>query len=117
MRKSLTKAEIIRSRREIGLLFRRGKRIQCNGLKLVITSNQLEYTRIFISPVRKYGTAVARNTAKRYLREIFRLHKHLILPGRDIAVVLYAGNYRYVDREQEFLSALASANALVEPGV
>ncbi|AFG36116.1 ribonuclease P protein component [Spirochaeta africana] len=112
MKRSLTKAEILRTRRDISNVFRRGKRIQCTGLKLFITPNQLEYTRILISPVRKFGTAVQRNRAKRQLREIFRLHKHRIESGRDIAVVLYPGTYSYADRLQEFCEALQSAGCI-----
>ncbi|MFW6364191.1 MAG: ribonuclease P protein component [Spirochaeta sp.] len=112
MKKSLTKAEIIRSRRDISELFRRGKRIQCTGLKLFITTNQLDYTRILISPVRKFGTAVQRNHARRQLREIFRLHKHRIVRGRDIAVVLYPGSFSYAERERAFLSGLRNAGCL-----
>ena len=113
MKRSLTKAEVLRIRRDISHVFRRGKRIQCNGLKLFITSNQLNYSRILVSPVRKFGTAVARNRAKRHLREIYRLNKCKICTGQDIAIVLFPGTYSYADRKKALLYGLGEGGCLV----
>jgi ribonuclease P protein component len=50
---------------------------------------------------RKLGGAVARNRLKRRLREIFRLHKHLLLPGIDMIFMPRPGaadlNYRQME--------------------
>ncbi len=114
MKRSLTRAEIIRSRQDIQRVFRRGKRIQCNGLSLIIQSNHLDFSRFLFSTVRKFGTAIGRNRAKRLAREAIRLHKQRIKHGYDIAVVLYPGEYTYQDREQEILRALEKFGCVVE---
>lgn len=54
--------------------------------------NSLGMSRVLISPVRSYPNAVARNRAKRLARECWRLSRSSIVPGFDVAVVLFPGS-------------------------
>ena len=48
-------------------------------------SNGLESARLGIAATRKFGGAVARNRAKRLIRDVFRRNK--IAPGFDVVVI------------------------------
>lgn len=50
-----------------------------------------ELRRLGLITSRRVGTAVERNRLKRMLREIFRLNKHLLIPGIDMVFVLRRG--------------------------
>ena len=56
-------------------VFRRGFRVDGPLLSLVAADNDLGYDRLGLAASRKLGGAVARNRAKRLLREAFRRHK------------------------------------------
>ncbi len=68
--------------------------------------NDLTFNRFAVALVRKYGNAVERNRSKRYLREIYRNLKESIVPGIDIVIVLYPGNFSFSDRKNQFFSLL-----------
>jgi len=54
--------------------------------------NSLGSSRVLFAPVRSYPNAIARNRAKRLARECWRLGKASIVPGFDVAVVLFPGS-------------------------
>lgn len=54
-----------------------------------MASNGLAYTRLGIIVSKKAGNAVARNRIKRLLREAFRLSKHELPKGFDLAVYFH----------------------------
>ena len=72
-------------------------------LSLVACDNDLGYDRLGLAASRKLGGAVARNRAKRLLREAFRRHKRQACPGEDLVALprakLVAGSQDEVDRE------------------
>jgi len=110
MRKSLTRAERLKSKAEFALVFNQADlRSACRGAKLVARSNGLEITRFAVTPVRKFGNAVQRNYARRILKEIFRNTKQDLPTGYDIIVVLYSGDYNYHEREQQFTKLIRRA--------
>ena len=102
MRRNLTKQEILRRKRDIDNLFRSGRRISVPGIKMVYTRNRLEFSRVFFTLVRKFGNSVQRNRAKRVFKEIYRIHKQSILPGWDIAFILFPGSYDFNDLGKQF---------------
>lgn len=56
-------------------------------LVLVALRNDIEYTRVGVTASRRVGQAVARNRAKRLLREAARhLYPH-VLPGWDLLLI------------------------------
>lgn len=106
MRKNLTKKERIGKRSDLKLIFASGKKISCKGAKLLYIKNDLTFNRFAVALVRKYGNAVERNTSKRFMREIYRDIKYSIIPGVDIVIVLYPGDFSFYDRKNQFFSLL-----------
>ena len=106
MRKNLTKKERLGKRSDLENVFASKKKVTCRGAKLIYISNGLAFNRFAVALVRKYGNAVERNRSKRYLREIYRDLKESIVPGVDIVIVLYPGNYSFSDRKNQFFSLL-----------
>ncbi|TVQ23246.1 MAG: ribonuclease P protein component [Spirochaetaceae bacterium] len=91
MKKSLTKAEILRGHRAIRAAFRSPNAASGRGLKVLWKPNGRDYNRILIVPVRKYGSAVARNRAKRLVREVYREIKEHVCVGYDLVFIVYPG--------------------------
>jgi ribonuclease P protein component len=82
-------------------------------LSLVACDNDLGYDRLGLAASRKLGGAVARNRAKRLLREAFRRHKRQPCPGEDLVALprakLVATSQGEVDGEYgELLRRLAA---------
>ena len=113
MRRSLTKSEILRTKREIDRLFRSGKRVTVNGAKLVYTRNDRTDNRVFVTLVRKYGNAVQRNRAKRIAKEVYRNHKSIIQPGWDLGFILFPGKDGLQARETQIIALITKARALL----
>ena len=110
MRKNLTRIERLRSQFEISRVFKSSSRVSCSGAKLVYRRNELEWNRIAVTLVRKYGNSVQRNRSKRILREIYRSLKNNLKPGFDIIIVLYPGEYDYSIRESQVKYLLTKAD-------
>ncbi len=91
MRRSLTKAEILRHRADIRSLFAEGIRFSSTGAKLVVRKNGLGYSRVLISPARKFGSSVERNHIRRICKDIIRLEKSYIGIGLDVGVIVFPG--------------------------
>ena len=59
-----------------------------NGfLVLYARKNHSQQNRVGLTVSKKLGHAVVRNRVRRRLREVYRLHEALFLPGWDIVVV------------------------------
>lgn len=114
MKRSLTKAEILRNKRNIDELFASGRRVSCRGAKLVYRKNDAGLNRILVVAVRGYGNAVDRNRGKRIVRELFRHLKPYLHVGYDCAVILYprdreVRNYRFQARAAQVISLFSRA--------
>ena len=77
--------ERIRRRAEFQLAYERGTRIRGRYATLFVMPNHLHVTRLGIAATRKLGGSVARNRAKRLIREVFRRNK--VAPGYDIVLI------------------------------
>ena len=88
-------------------MLRRGERVHGPLLTLVACDNDLGYDRLGLAASRKLGGAVARNRAKRLLREAFRRHKRRGRRGADLVALprpeLVLRTQRDVDREYALL--------------
>ena len=115
MRRNLTKQERITRGSDIKRVFSSSRRYRCDGMRLCIRKNESDVNRLAVSFVRRYGTAVQRNKARRWIREIYRNTKSSILPGNDIAVVLYPGSYSFSMRKQQLYTLLRRAELVKGP--
>ncbi len=60
-------------------------------LVLVALANEFDYTRVGVTASRRVGRAVARNRAKRLLREAARRFYPRLLPGWDLVLISRPG--------------------------
>ena len=82
------------------------------GARLIAAENGLAYTRIVVSPVRKYGCAAVRNYARRVGKEAYRSIKSSVKPGYDLAFILLPGDFSYGERITQFSFLLKKAGLL-----
>ena len=115
MRKSLTKRERISKRTDLKRVFGSPTQVSCPGLKLRYLENDLRWSRLAISLSRKFGNAVKRNYAKRVVRETFRNLKGDLVPGYDIAVILYPSEAESARRRTDLVNLFRKAG-LLTPG-
>lgn len=108
-----SKAERVRTRAEITRVFDAGTRYSCKGMRLHVMPNSLGITRAVFVPVRSYPSAVARNRARRLLRECWRLGKASIRAGYDVVVVLYPGCDDLVERGSQLKRLLRQAGLIL----
>ncbi len=85
---SFKKTERLVKRPEFEKVMAAGKRKRVGKLCIVFSiPNELNRKRLGIIASKKIGNAVARNRAKRRVREIFRHTKHRIEPALDVVVI------------------------------
>jgi len=77
--------EHIRRRAEFQQVYERGTRVHGRFSTLFLLPNNLPIGRLGIAATRKLGGAVARNRAKRLIREVFR--RNNVAAGFDVVVV------------------------------
>ena len=80
-----TIAERVRRRADYQRIYDRGVKVHGKFLTLFTMANDLQIGRLGIAATRKMGGAVARNRAKRLIREVFRHNK--LAPGFDVVVI------------------------------
>lgn len=78
-------AEHIRRRADFQRVYDQGVRIRGRYSTVFLLPTSLAFARLGIAATKKLGGAVARNRAKRLIREVFRRNK--ITAGIDIVVV------------------------------
>jgi ribonuclease P protein component len=79
--------ERLRSGAAFRRVFRRGARVDSASFLLLAVENGQRYHRLGLAAGRKVGGAVARNRARRLLRESFRKNKHEGAAGLDVVLV------------------------------
>ena len=111
----LTRGMRLKQGRDFARVKAQGKRLVCGCL----IANWLELPpgtplRLGVITSRKVGEAVARNRARRLLREAFRLHQHDLRCPVDLVLVArnsIAGQ-KFAGVEHDFLKALRQAKLL-----
>ncbi|MCQ2441615.1 MAG: ribonuclease P protein component [Oscillospiraceae bacterium] len=99
MKKTVT----IKSNRDFQRLYRRGKSAAAGTLVIYWQKNRQGDSRLGITTGTKLGKAVVRNRVRRQIREIYRLNREQLLPGRDIIVVArvraVSGGYHAMEKD------------------
>ena len=83
----LSRDERLRAKAGFDRVFQEGKRVRAQWMAVRYAPNGLAHARLGIALRRGWRSAVARNRAKRLIREAFRTHKHELPSGVDIVVV------------------------------
>lgn len=89
MKRSLTKAEILRKPDDIRRVFAKGRRVRLPGAQLRFLENELGQNRILFATTKAFGNAVRRNRARRLAREAYRRLKPELAQGYDVAYLVY----------------------------
>ena len=111
-----SKAEKLKSKDELALLFKKGRWLTHGSLRIVfVKSEEFPASRFGVSAAKKiYKRAVDRNRLKRLLREVYRLNKEEYKQAfgeNTIAMLFYISPVlprNYSEVEDEFLKLCAS---------
>ncbi|HPD14642.1 MAG TPA: ribonuclease P protein component [Planctomycetota bacterium] len=79
--------ERLRATRDFDRVFEQGRRGRGQALVVCYAPNGLAHSRLGIALRRGWRSAVARNRAKRLIREAFRTRKHELPGGLDLVVI------------------------------
>jgi ribonuclease P protein component len=108
MAESLAPRERIRKKKDFLVLYKKGYRYKSKYFNLIGLSNALPYSRVGVVASRKVGNAVARNRAKRWMRELFRRNKELLGYPVDLLIVASAAmkEATWTELEEHYLQAV-----------
>ena len=81
--------ERLKGRKDIQAVYGRGRRFGCQGAKLFMLKNNLEYNRICFALPRGFGNSVKRNRARRLGREAYRLLRPRLHGGNDLIFLVF----------------------------
>ena len=81
-------------------------------MRIHVVKNSLAANRVALVPVRSYPDSVTRNRARRLARECWRTGKFRLLPGHDVAVVLFPGFDILSERKAQLDRLLRQAGLL-----
>ena len=108
-----TKSEHLTKKREFERVFNEGKVIKNEFFVLYVIPNDFTHSRIGLVVSKKVGNAVRRNRAKRLLREVYRLNKHLLTVHVDITAIPrqpFTTHLMLSDIEESFKKLLLKIN-------
>lgn len=100
----------VRRRADFVRVQQQGRRVSGRFVTLLILANDCTAPRLGLIASRKLGPAVARNRAKRRLRELFRRHRGALGEGAAVDIVAIPRreltDAPFADVEADFLSTL-----------
>lgn len=110
MKQTLGPRQRIRRTQEFSFLYKNGTRFRGRYFTLVYLENRLPFSRLGVVASRKVGKAVARNKAKRRMRDLFRRNRMLLPFPMDIVAIARkeAAEVSMPDFQEDFLGALRS---------
>ncbi|MDD2458022.1 MAG: ribonuclease P protein component [Eubacteriales bacterium] len=113
----MLKTTTLRKNYEFGRVYQKGQHVAARTLVLHYFSRRHRQLRLGVTASRQVKGSVARNRAKRLLREAYRLHEHEIKPGYDLILVGRAVDppATYWDVEADLLRACRRAGLLLLP--
>jgi len=102
----------VRSRADYLKVQRSGRKVGGRYLIILSMDNNLPASRFGITVSRKTGNAVNRNRIKRRIRELQRLNRSSIVPGKDIVVIATpkASGAHFEDMKTEYEDLIRRAN-------
>ena len=110
MANSFQAGDRVRKRADYVRVQQQGRRVSGRFVTLLILANDCTAPRLGLIASRKLGPAVARNRAKRRLRDLFRRHRGALGPGAALDVVAIPRRELiaapFADVEADFLSTL-----------
>ncbi len=111
----LRKRDRIRSRKEIILLLKSGKRIENKEFKIILRERE-ENSRIGVSVKKNIVNSVKRNRIRRVLKEIFRKNREKLKKDYDLFIIVKKdiSSKTYHEIESAFFALLAKGKALKE---
>jgi ribonuclease P protein component len=114
---AFSKIERVLDRKDFVNLNRSGRRHRTQHFTVFVAKNGLSRTRLGITVSKKVGGAVTRNRLKRFVREVFRLHKGLFPAGCDIVVSAResAGKLDFRKVKEELLELVSHSTLRLHP--
>jgi ribonuclease P protein component len=109
MKKSLTRRERLRNSGDIKSLFKSGKRIEAQGIKLLYRTNGSEVNKMAVVVSRGCGGAVRRNREKRITREAYRSMKPRLKTGNDLMFIIGRFEQGFTQRRETLHALLLRA--------
>ncbi len=90
--KAFSRKDRVRKRGAFRRIQSRGQRVHTRHFVIVLDAGrQSDRARLGITVTKKIGHAPARNRVKRLVREFFRTHRQLFLPGLDVVFIAKRG--------------------------
>ncbi|NLD19731.1 MAG: ribonuclease P protein component [Clostridiales bacterium] len=83
----MLKKDILRRKDDFTKIYKRGKSIGDRYVVLFYRKNNLSYNRIAFLASKKVGNSVARNRARRLMRENYRLYSSDMKVGYDVVII------------------------------
>ncbi|HQB07773.1 MAG TPA: ribonuclease P protein component [Rectinema sp.] len=111
--RSFPKSLRVRKTKEIDLIFEKGARFSCKGMRMHVLLKEGQESRVAFIAGRAFSGAVTRNRAKRLAREAWRHIRNSVKPGFDIVFVLYPGLETFVDCYSAMQYLLRKADLLL----
>ena len=107
----------LRKNYEFGRVYQKGQHVATRTLVLHYFSRRHHQLRLGVTASRQVKGSVARNRAKRLLREAYRLHESVLKTGFDLVLVGRAVEppVTFWDVEADFLRACRRAGLLQVP--
>jgi ribonuclease P protein component len=106
------KANRVLQRANFRQAYEQGRKFQAKYFTAFVLANAGVQPRLGITATRKMGNSVARNRARRLVREVFRKNKRLVPSGIDIIINVKSplAEALYQDLESDFILFLERAS-------